>query len=260
MIRASDISVLVGSKRLLDGVSVSVVPGRVTALIGPNGAGKSTLISVLAGERRPDEGDVHFEAAPLAARSGLDMARRRAVLLQESSLDFAFTAEEVIELGRLPFSGTDAQFDDRAAVAAAARITGVDRFLDRSYQTLSGGEKQRIQFARAVAQIWRRHQDTDRSPRYLLLDEPTSALDLRHQRMVLDVARQLAEQGVGVLAAIHDLNLASAYADDAVLLRGGRLLASGPVEKVMTEVELSACFEVEVEILTRENGQRAILV
>lgn len=260
MIRATDISVLAGRKRLLDGVSVAVTPGRVTALIGPNGAGKSTLISVLAGERRPDEGEIFFENARLDTRSSLDIARRRAVLLQESSLDFAFTAEEVIELGRLPFAGTEAQFDDRAAVAAAARMTGVGSFLARSYQTLSGGEKQRIQFARAIAQIWRNRQGTDRSPRYLLLDEPTSALDLRHQRMVLDVARALADDGVGVIAAIHDLNLAAAYADDAVLLRGGRLVASGPVESVMTEAELGACFEVEVEILTRENGQRAILV
>ena len=260
MIRATDISVLAGRKRLLDGVSVSVVPGRVTALIGPNGAGKSTLIAALAGERRPDEGEILFENAPLATWSGLAIARRRAVLLQESTLDFAFTAEEVIELGRLPFAGTEAQFEDRAAVAAAARMTGVDRFRERSYQTLSGGEKQRVQFARAIAQIWRSHQDKDRSPRYMLLDEPTSALDLRHQRMVLDVARALADDGVGVIAAIHDLNLASAYADEAVLLRGGRVLASGPVEEVMTEAELGACFEVEVEILTRENGQRAILV
>ena len=102
MISASGISVVAGGKRLLDDVSASVVPGRVTALIGPNGAGKSTLISALAGERRPDEGEVLFETVPLSAWSGLDIARRRAVLLQESSLDFAFTAEEVIELGRLP--------------------------------------------------------------------------------------------------------------------------------------------------------------
>lgn len=259
MIEARNISVLVGRKHLLDGVDAAIVPGRVTALIGPNGAGKSTLISVLAGERRPDGGDVMLEGAPLDAHGGEALARRRAVLLQDSGLDFAFTCEEVVELGRLPFSGTPEQHEDDDAIAAACRLAGIDTFRHRSYQTLSGGEKQRVQFARAIAQVWRPAGKSG-PPRYLLLDEPTSALDLRHQRMVLDIARRLAEEGVGVLAAIHDLNLAIAYADDVVLLRGGRLLAAGPVGEVMTSEGLGACFEVEVEILTRENGSRAVLV
>lgn len=260
MIECHDISVLAGRKRLLDGVDAMVAPGRLTALIGPNGAGKSTLISVLAGERRPDAGEVHFEGASMAAVPGRALAQRRAVLLQDSALDFAFTCEEVVELGRLPFSGTPDQLDDGAAIAAACRLAGIDAFRHRSYQTLSGGEKQRVQFARAIAQIWRRPEEARGLARYLLLDEPTSALDLRHQRMVLDIARRLSREGVGVLAAIHDLNLAIAYADDVILLRGGRVLASGPSEEVMTGAGLGACFEVEVEILTRENGSRAVLV
>lgn len=260
MIRASDISVLVGGKCLLQHADISVKPGRVTALIGPNGAGKSTLISVLAGERKPDRGEVLLDEIPLARISPLALARRRAVLLQHSALDFAFTAEEVIELGRLPFSGTPAQAFDAAAIDDAARLAGVLPFLARSYQTLSGGEKQRVQFARAIAQMWRPDDGAESEARFLILDEPTSALDLRHQRLVLDVARRLADEGAGVLAAIHDLNLASAYADDAVLLKGGRIVASGTADEVLTAPALRACFDVEVEILTRENGQRAILV
>ncbi|ABS61803.1 ABC transporter related [Parvibaculum lavamentivorans DS-1] len=259
MIRARGITILAGRKRLLSGVDATIPPGRVTALIGPNGAGKSTLISVLAGERRPDEGEVSLEAAPLAHAPQRELAQRRAVLLQNTVLDFAFTAEEVVELGRLPHSGTMRQLDDETAVAAACRLTGIDEFRNRSYQTLSGGEKQRVQFARAIAQIWRRPGEADAGPRYLLLDEPTSALDLRHQRAVLDVARRLADEGVGVLAAIHDLNLASAYADDVILLRDGSVLASGPAEEILTGDKLGACFDVKIEILTRENGARAIL-
>ena len=260
MIRASGISVFAGTKRLLDDVDISVRPGRVMALIGPNGAGKSTLISVLAGERKPDRGHVFLDDAPLARAAPLALARRRAVLLQHSALDFAFTAEEVIELGRLPFAGTPQQLFDAEAIGEAARLAGILPFLARSYQTLSGGEKQRAQFARAIAQIWRPKDHGEDEGRYLILDEPTSALDLRHQRLVLDVARRLADEGVGVLAAIHDLNLASAYADDVTLLKSGRLLASGDAESTLTASVLGACFDVEVEILTRENGQRAILV
>jgi iron complex transport system ATP-binding protein len=260
VIRASGISVLAGQRRLLDGADLCVRPGRVTALIGPNGAGKSTLISVLAGERRPDEGDVRFDDAPLGSMAPLRLARRRAVLLQDSALDFAFTAEEVIELGRLPHSGDEAQLFDARAISEAARLAGVAPFLSRSYQTLSGGEKQRVQFARAIAQIWRPEGDARGESRYLILDEPTSALDLRHQRLVLDVARLLADRGVGVLAAIHDLNLASAYADDVALLKNGRVIASGEADEVFTAPALGACFDVEVEVLKRANGQRAILV
>ncbi|MBX3505514.1 MAG: heme ABC transporter ATP-binding protein [Parvibaculum sp.] len=260
MIEVSGISVFAGGKRLLDRAEIAVRPGRVTALIGPNGAGKSTLISVLAGERRPAEGEVLLDGAPLTSMPPLLLARRRAVLLQDSSLDFAFTAEEVIELGRLPFSGTPAQLFDAEAIGEAARLAGVAPFLSRSYRTLSGGEKQRVQFARALAQIWRPDGRHERKSRYLILDEPTSALDLRHQRLVLDVARRLADEGVGVLAAIHDLNLASAYADDVVLLKNGRVVASGEADDVFTAQALGACFDVEVEVLARANGQRAILV
>lgn len=258
MIRASGISVVAGRKRLLDEVDIVVRPGRVTALIGPNGAGKSTLISVLAGERKLDGGDVLLGGTPLGQIASSLLARRRAVLLQDSSLDFAFTAEEVVELGRLPHAGTQAQFADGEAIAEAARLAGIGPFLSRSYQTLSGGEKQRVQFARAIAQIWR--PAGEGGDRYLILDEPTSALDLRHQRLVLDVARRLAEDGVGVLAAIHDLNLASAYADDALLLKNGRAIAAGTADDVLTAPTLGTCFDVEVEILTRDNGRRAILV
>ena len=258
MIRASGISVLAGRKRLLDEVDISVRPGRVTVLIGPNGAGKSTLISVLAGEKKPDDGEVLLDETPLERIASSSLARRRAVLLQDSSLDFAFTAEEVVELGRFPYSGTQAQIADAEAIAEAARLTGIGPFLSRSYQTLSGGEKQRVQFARAIAQIWRPAGEGE--DRYLILDEPTSALDLRHQRLTLDIARRLAEEGVGVLAAIHDLNLASTYADDALLLKGGHVIAAGGADDVLTAPTLGACFDVEIEILTRINGKRAILV
>lgn len=258
ILKLENVSKSFGALTVADGVTFSVPRGEALGIIGPNGAGKSTLISVLAGERKPDDGEVLLEETPLERIASSSLARRRAVLLQDSSLDFAFTAEEVVELGRFPYSGTQAQIADAEAIAEAARLTGIGPFLSRSYQTLSGGEKQRVQFARAIAQIWRPAGEGE--DRYLILDEPTSALDLRHQRLTLDIARRLAEEGVGVLAAIHDLNLASAYADDALLLKGGRVIAAGGADDVLTAPTLGACFDVEIEILTRINGKRAILV
>lgn len=259
MISGQGISVFAGRKMLLDGVDISVRPGRFTAILGPNGAGKSTLVSVLVGERRPESGTVSLDGRPMAHWRPLELARRRAVLLQNASLDFAFTVEEVVELGRLPFAGTDDRFDDADALNEACRIAQVGAFRHRSYQTLSGGERQRVQFARAVAQIWQARDREGDAARFLLLDEPTSALDLRHQHNVLAAARQMTSNGVGVLAVVHDLNLACAYADDVVLLRDGRVLAAGPAQDVMTADWLGACFGVPVEILVHNDRRFAII-
>ena len=257
MIEAHGLSVRAGGRFLAEDVSFRVMPGRVTALLGPNGAGKSTIISVLSGERRPDAGRVEIDGVAMQGLKPLALARRRAVLLQNSTLDFAFTAAEVVGLGRLPFTATEEAFDDGEALAAVRRVAGIEPLWEQLYQTLSGGERQRVQFARALAQIWRRRREGP--PRYLFLDEPTSALDLRHRRSILEAVRDLAAEGIGVLAVLHDLNLAGDFADDVVLLRGGHVLADGPAEDVLREGNLSACFDVPVEVIPRANGRSVIL-
>lgn len=257
MIEARCISVRAGERFLVEDVSLRVAPGRITALLGPNGAGKSTIVSVLSGERRPDAGHVEIDGAAMQSLKPLALARKRAVLLQNSTLDFAFTAAEVIGLGRLPFTATEEAFDDDEALASARRVAGVETLWEQLYQTLSGGERQRVQFARALAQIWRRRRSGP--ARYLLLDEPTSALDLRHRRSLLQAARDLAEEGIGILAVLHDLNLAADFADDVVLLRGGHVLADGPAAAILDEENLSACFGTPIEIIPRGDGRPAIL-
>lgn len=257
MIEAQNISVRIGQRTLLNDVSLRIEPGRIVALLGPNGAGKSTLVSVMTGERKTNGGRTLIGGRAMDTLSPLELARQRAVLLQNSSLDFAFTVDEVVGLGRLPFASTNEAFDDEKALDDVRRTAGISPLWQQLYQTLSGGERQRVQFARALAQIWRRN--TDGLPRYLFLDEPTSALDLRHRRTVLDTARALANEGIGVLVVLHDLNLAADFADDIVLLRGGRVLTSGPTNDVMTEANLSSCFDVPIEVLPHTNGKRLIL-
>ena len=257
MIEANDISVRIGARALLRDVSIRIIPGRVTALLGPNGAGKSTLVSVLTGERKASAGTTTIGGRDMNTLTPLELARQRAVLLQNSSLDFAFTVDEVVGLGRLPFAATNDAFDDEEALDEVRRIAGIAPLWQQLYQTLSGGERQRVQFARALAQIWRRN--TDGLPRYLFLDEPTSALDLRHRRTVLDTARALANDGIGVLVVLHDLNLAADFADDIILLREGRVLTSGTTDDVLTEKNLSACFDVPIEVLAHTKGKRLIL-
>ncbi|RGE45144.1 heme ABC transporter ATP-binding protein [Comamonas testosteroni] len=199
-------------------VDVQIAAGRFTAILGPNGAGKSTLMSMLVGERAPQSGQVLLDGHPLANHDMAKLAQRRSVMPQDCSVAFDFTAQEVVELGRYPHRNQPAN-DEAQIVAAAMALTGVDHLAQRSINTLSGGERARTHLARALAQIW--HAPADGSARWLLLDEPTAALDLAHQHHAMRLLRQWArEQGAGVVAVIHDLNLALRYADDVLVLGG----------------------------------------
>ena len=206
-------------------VNVALNAGRFTAILGPNGAGKSTLMSMLVGERAPQCGQVLLDGAELARHAPQTLAMRRAVMPQDCSVAFDFTAQEVVELGRYPHrQHADAQ--EPQIVQQAMALTGVDHLAQRSINTLSGGERARAHLARALAQIW--HAPDDGSARWLLLDEPTAALDLAHQHHAMRLLRQwAAEQGVGVVAVIHDLNLALRYADDVLVLGGNVKTGAG---------------------------------
>jgi iron complex transport system ATP-binding protein len=247
---ASGLVVRRGPRAILDEVSVSLAPGRVTAVIGPNGAGKSTLLRILSGELAPDAGAIAFEGRPLSAWPVAELARHRAVLPQESDLRFPFRVEEVVRLGRIPHpGGGDSGADHVLALAALGRV-GLAAFADRLYPTLSGGEKQRVHLARALVQLQPAAGAIPPPGRALLLDEPTASLDLAHQHQVLRLARELAlGEGVAVLAILHDLNLVLAYADDLVALHHGRVAAAGPVQSTLTPGLVRDVFGVSARLV-----------
>lgn len=240
MLSLDSVTVRIGASTLLDTLSLGVAPGEVVAVVGPNGAGKTTALRVLAGDLAPDDGHARLDGRPLAEAP--DLARRRAVLPQESALAFGFSALDVVLLGRTPH-----RTGHRADLAAAARAmerAHVAHLADRLYPTLSGGERQRVHLARSLAQL-----DTDSTEaRYLLLDEPTSALDLGHQHAVLKTARRQAARGVGVLAVLHDLNLAAQYADRIAVLAAGRLVAVGRPDAVLTPTVVRCAFGISVVV------------
>ena len=236
-IEARSVGYLVGTARLLADVSLAVRPGELVALVGPNGAGKSTLLKLLAGDLTPSEGTILLDGRPLSSYRAAALAQRRAVMPQQTILQFAFTAREVVEMGRSP--RTDADPDtDRAIVEESLARTDTTGLAGRTYPTLSGGEQQRVTLARVLAQ---------KTP-LLLLDEPTTSLDLRHQELVLITARSAAADGAAVLAVLHDLNLAAAYADRIALLRGGRLAACDSPWAVLTEALLSEVFQYPIAV------------
>ncbi|MEU9359405.1 heme ABC transporter ATP-binding protein [Streptomyces sp. NPDC048301] len=232
------VGVGLGGRPVLDGVELTVRTGEVLALVGPNGAGKSTLLAALAADLPVHSGEVRLDGRPVAAWSAAELALRRAVLPQSAALAFPFPVEQVVRMGRAPWAGTHREAEDDAAVAGAMTATEVTEFASRPFSALSGGERARVALARVLAQ---------RAP-LLLLDEPTAALDLRHQELVLRICRERAAAGDAVVVVLHDLGLAAAYADRAVVLRSGRVAAAGPPSEVFTDGLLGEVYRQPVEV------------
>ena len=232
-----------GRERVLEDVSLDLAQGEMVALLGCNGSGKSTLLRCLGGALPAQAGTVRLQGMALAAWDRRRAARVLAVVPQEMRVPFAFSVREVVELGRAPH----ARFlhtpdgEDREAVEEALEVAGLADLADRLFQRLSGGEQQRVALAMALAQ----------RPQVLLLDEPTVHLDLAHQQQLLATVRRLcAEQGLAVLAAMHDVNLSALYFDRLLVLGDGTLLATGTPHKVLTPEVIACAFGTRV-VVTR---------
>ncbi|KAF0094294.1 MAG: iron complex transport system ATP-binding protein [Puniceicoccaceae bacterium 5H] len=248
MLRVTDTSVTRNGRRILGPVSCELQPARMTAIIGPNGAGKSTLLRVMSGALPPDEGTVELHGCRLEKWAQHALARCRAVLAQSSQLQFSFSVREVVMLGRTPHMRGFARREDHQSVWGALDRVGMQDFADRDFTTLSGGEKQRVQLARALVQI---QENADDRARFLLLDEPVSALDLKYQHEVLQLARSLANEGLGVCVILHDLNQALDYADYVLALHHGQIEAEGHPAEVLTPDLVRHLYEVEARYTER---------
>ncbi|MGI2033558.1 heme ABC transporter ATP-binding protein [Rhizobium panacihumi] len=229
MIIADNITVTRSGRDLVKSVDIELRPGCFTVVIGPNGAGKSTLMKVLSGEMRPDEGAVSYHGKHLDLCRPEDLAKCRAVLPQATQLAFPFTALEITRMGAVACGTLDPSDQARKALKRA----GLQGFERRPYPSLSGGEQQRVHFARALAQV--QQPVSDGVPNALFLDEPTASLDLGHQISVLETARDFASGGGIVLAILHDLNLAAEFADHLVVLHNGKVVKSGVCADAITD-------------------------
>lgn len=245
MLEAKNIHVLINDKSLLNDVSLAVAPGEMVVLIGANGAGKTTLLNVLAGDRSPASGKVHLDEKPLSAYCPRTMARRRAVMPQHSPLSFTFSVLEVVEMGRAPHIEQCSVEHNRRITNQAMELTDIIHLSDRDYTTLSGGEKQRVHLARVLSQIWEPEPFRER---YLLLDEPTSSLDIHHQYEMLGHLKSIRQDTLGIVLIAHDLNLAALFADRIIVLKDGRMIASGHPNEVYTEEILSNAFSLSAHI------------
>ena len=249
-LQAIGVEVRARTRTLLRDVSIDVAPGELVAIIGPNGAGKSTLLNALAGDRALSSGEILLDGRPLSQWSKLELARRRAVLPQHSAVAFDFTGLQIAMLGLLAFRGTLSEGEMQAVAEKALAETEALGFADRPYTVLSGGERQRVQLARVLAQC---DADPAATP-FLLLDEPITGLDLSHQHAALASARRRVDRGLGVLAVLHDLNMAARYADRVGIVEDGRVTNLGPVRQTLDPDRLSAVFATP--ILRIEAGGR----
>ena len=265
MLRAADLTFGYGDTPVVRGVSLEVPAGGFVGIIGPNGSGKTTLLRLLAGTRRPQRGTVELDGAPLASLKRREVARRMAVVPQETQLAFEYSVLEVVLMGRYPHLGAlelEGPHDVDLARAALA-ATGTLPFETRPFSTLSGGEKQRVVIAAALAQVgpvgpWVRGSVGPAFPHapagtsrtsILLLDEPTAALDLKYQLETAALLRSLHQSHpLSVVVSTHDLNFAAALCRTLVMLKDGRVLAAGAVDDVLTPARIRDLYEVDAEV------------
>lgn len=238
---------------LVNDISCELEIGKIMAIIGANGAGKSSLIKAIAGDL-PYSGNINIQG--LAEASKL-RARQVAVLPQLSLLNFPYRVTEVVGLSRIPHN-TGRACDDKI-VSEALELMDISFLTNRLYTELSGGEKQRVQLARVLAQIWN-EEDAPAKSRLLLLDEPTSALDLGHQQQLMNAIRRLAEQGVTVVMVLHDVNLAAHYADCILALQCSQRLAFGSADEVITPSNIKSLFAVDAQVIKHPEHNTPVVI
>lgn len=241
---ARALDVRLGRAQILAGVDITAREGRLTAIIGPNGSGKTTLLRTLTGELTPTAGQVSLNGRAIAELRPEALAAMRAVLPQQTALSFPFTVAEIVRIGLTSSPAPEAE--RQSLIQAALAQVGLPDHAGRLYQELSGGEQQRVQLARALAQVW--HPEGHHGPRWLFLDEPVSSLDIAHQLAVMRLAADYARRGGGVLAVMHDLNLTAMFADHVILMRRGRVAASGSPSEVLSDENLSGVYGCDIRI------------
>jgi len=259
MLEVKNITYKIDEKTILDDVSACFKPGVLNMIIGPNGSGKSTLLKIICNEITHYSGDVLYNDAVLSKKGKIAIAQKRAVLSQQSELSFPLAVEEVVMMGRYPHFNLSPSAKDKDICQQALKRMNMEDFQYRNYLTLSGGEKQRVHFARALAQIWEQpipqpHKWGAEDCRYLFLDEPIASLDLNYQHEFLRITKEITGQNTVVVVVIHDINLALQYADQVVLINKGKVIANGLPSGVITAENLFAVYGLKCRVLQNTNS------
>ena len=234
----------ISQKELLININITSEPGKLVTIVGPNGAGKSTALKLMSGDLLPTEGSISINKKNINAYKAIELARLRSVLPQHTFPAFELKVWELVQLGRAPFDDSGPQRNEyvREALCAVDAL----HLADRDLLTLSGGEKQRVFLAKALAQVFVTNPH-ERIKRYLLLDEPTASLDLKQSHAVMEILRRTADSGIGVILVIHDLAAAKRYGDTVFILKNGRLTHSGDPKDILTFDTIAESFDIDSE-------------
>ena len=240
------VSLKLDNRQILKDVSLEINEGEIVSVIGPNGAGKSTLLNVLTGDINPDSGEIFYDNKQLKQISIQERAFTRSVMSQMQTLVFNFSVKDVIEMGWLQRGNSDFSNNFSMAFKNVTKECNVHNLIHRKFNSLSGGEQRRVHFARTLLQLWRPSESND--PRYLLLDEPTANLDLSSEMLLMNILKKRASLNVGILVILHDLNLASHFADKIAIIKDGEIMAFGEPEKIMEDAFLTSIYEVPIKV------------
>lgn len=239
---------------LLRDISFQIRPGELLAVLGANGAGKSTLMRVLSGEIKPSEGDVHFFYRSIDDYTSKELAKRRSILQQSNSVNLGFSVKEILLMGRYPHFQQRPRPIDFRILEEAMEICGISHLEERIYPSLSGGEQQRVQYARVLCQLW------DQPESLLLMDEPVAALDPQYQQQTMAIAKAFSKRGFMVITVLHEINLAAQYADRILMLKNGRKWLEGTPTEILTPGHLYSIFNTQMEVRTNPKTLKPFVV
>jgi iron complex transport system ATP-binding protein len=246
MLRTENISFSVGKKQILKNVSASFLPGEFNMILGPNGSGKSSFLKIFSGEINKFQGTVLYDDKKIKELRKEELAKKRAVMSQQADLGFPLLVEEVVMMGRYPHFTFNPNKKDFTICSEVIERMNLVEFKERNYLTLSGGEKQRVQYARVLAQIWEKPTD---GYRYLFLDEPLNSLDISYQHEFLQAAVELIKDHTVLIAVMHDINLAAHYADNLFFFKEGELVVQGKPKDILTENIIEKVFNVKTKVI-----------
>jgi len=257
MISVEQIKYSVGAKNILNNISIQFLPGTCNLIIGPNGSGKSTLIKLLSGELENYDGRVMYNDADIKTITKQRLAASRAVLSQQTELSFPMIVEEVVMLGRNPHFEFNPSKKDVEIVKEAMNLLDLNSFTHRNYQSLSGGEKQRVHYARVLAQIWESQKEEQR---YLFLDEPLNNLDIYYQELFLKMAISFLNEMTTLIGVVHDINIAMRYAHQLFFLKDGALIKNGAPEKIVDAILIKEVFNVDTQIISHPSTGKTVVL
>ena len=255
LLEIKSISFKIREKLILNDISLDVKSGDMVSIIGPNGSGKTTMLKAISNELNISDGEIIFNKKNISNWDIGDLANEKSVLSQSSNLVFPFTVIDIVKMGRFPIKNKGNQNQENNLCEKILDIFDLTDYVNQNYITLSGGEKQRVQLARVVAQIW----SEDYSEKILLLDEPTSYLDIKHQYLLFNFLKTLNEKGLTIMMVLHDLNHALSNSNKVAVLKDSQLISYGDTKKVITENLINKVFEIDLKLINYEGNDVPII-